>query len=55
MLNTFFLKKKKKGGGVHGNAILSKHDIDFRVIEHRKDAYNWNKNGTWLKEPRDGK
>ncbi|KAG0750466.1 hypothetical protein G6F57_003771 [Rhizopus arrhizus] len=43
------------GGGVHGNAILSKHDIDFRVLEHRKEAYNWNKNGKWLKEPRVGK
>ncbi|CEG75816.1 hypothetical protein RMATCC62417_10800 [Rhizopus microsporus] len=43
------------GGGVHGNAILSKHDIEFRVLEHRKEAYDWNKHGKWLREPRIGK
>ncbi|KAI8092145.1 uncharacterized protein B0P05DRAFT_524926 [Gilbertella persicaria] len=45
---------RDQGGGVHGNAILSKHDIDFRVLKHRKNAYDWNKNGTKLREPRNG-
>lgn len=48
-------KLRDAGGGVHGNAILSKHDIDFRVLEHRKDAFNWEKDGNKLKEPRKGK
>lgn len=43
------------GGGVHGNAILSKHDIDFRVLGYRKNAFNWEKDGKKLKEPRTGR
>lgn len=42
------------GGGVHGNAILSKHDVDFRVLEHRKSLINWDKDGKKYKEPRRG-
>ncbi|KAI9364123.1 Endonuclease/exonuclease/phosphatase [Pilaira anomala] len=47
-------KLRDAGGGVHGNAILSKFDIDFRVLEHRKEAFNWNRDGAKLKEPRRG-
>lgn len=47
-------KLRDAGGGVHGNAILSKHDIDFRVLEHRKNVFNWDKDGHKLKEPRRG-
>lgn len=47
-------KLRDAGGGVHGNAILSKHDVDFRVLEHRKNVYNWDKDGHKLKEPRRG-
>lgn len=47
-------KLRDAGGGVHGNAILSKHDIEFRVLEHRKSLINWEKDGKKFKEPRRG-
>ncbi|KAI8992245.1 hypothetical protein BDB01DRAFT_777647 [Pilobolus umbonatus] len=42
------------GGGLHGNAILSKHDVDFRVLHHRRHYYNWERDGHLLNEPRKG-
>ncbi|KAI8987911.1 hypothetical protein BDF20DRAFT_295386 [Mycotypha africana] len=39
---------------MHGNAILSKYDVDFRVLKHSKKAFDWEKHGSWLKEPRKG-
>ncbi|KAI8367759.1 Endonuclease/exonuclease/phosphatase [Blakeslea trispora] len=45
---------RDQGGGVHGNAILSKYDVDFRVLAHRKTAFDWSNYGHSLKEPRRG-
>ncbi|KAI7899405.1 uncharacterized protein BX663DRAFT_521629 [Cokeromyces recurvatus] len=53
-LDSSVRRLRDTGGGVHGNAILSKHDVDFRVLEHRKNAFNWEKNGILLREPRKG-
>ncbi|KAG2227642.1 hypothetical protein INT45_004683, partial [Circinella minor] len=46
---------RDQGGGIHGNAILSKYDLDFRVINHRYHGYDWDHNGERLCEPRKGK
>ncbi|KAI7865654.1 hypothetical protein BDF14DRAFT_1822086, partial [Spinellus fusiger] len=43
------------GGGVHGNAILSKYDIDFNVLPHRHLAFDWDTKGGTVNEPRKGR
>lgn len=47
-----------QGGGVHGNAILSKYDIsEVRAIEHTTHPVDWNdaSHPLCLKEPRRGR
>ncbi|KAJ2802703.1 hypothetical protein H4R20_003179 [Coemansia guatemalensis] len=44
----------QQGGGLHGNAIYSKFDMSFRVIDHAHQPYNWPRNGMLLGEPRLG-
>ncbi|EPZ33854.1 hypothetical protein ROZALSC1DRAFT_27476 [Rozella allomycis CSF55] len=46
--------KYHQGGGVHGNAILSKYDFDPRVIEHEHQPFDWVSNGLSYGEPRQG-
>ncbi|KAF9183682.1 hypothetical protein BGZ51_003860 [Haplosporangium sp. Z 767] len=49
-------KDRDQGGGVHGNAILSKWPVNgFRVLDHVHHAYEWEQNGLKLKEPRLGR
>ncbi|KAF9976022.1 hypothetical protein BGZ73_009233 [Actinomortierella ambigua] len=49
-------KERDQGGGVHGNAILSKWPISgFRVLDHVHHAYEWEQNGHRLNEPRLGR
>ncbi|KAI9029936.1 Endonuclease/exonuclease/phosphatase [Phycomyces nitens] len=43
------------GGGVHGNAILSKYDVEFKVLDHQHQPFNWDRDGGTLKEPRVGR
>ncbi|KAJ2081088.1 hypothetical protein H4R24_002614 [Coemansia sp. RSA 988] len=45
----------QQGGGLHGNGIYSKFDMNFRVIDHTHQPYNWPKNGMLLGEPRLGR
>ncbi|KAJ1916740.1 U3 snoRNP protein [Mycoemilia scoparia] len=45
----------QQGGGVHGNAIYSKFDMEFRVVDHKHQPYDWNNHGRFLCEPREGK
>jgi hypothetical protein len=40
---------------VHGNAIFSKLDIDFRVVNHKHHPFDWEKDGDRLREPRVGR
>ncbi|KAJ2029980.1 hypothetical protein IW146_003168 [Coemansia sp. RSA 922] len=46
---------KQQGGGIHGNAIFSKFDMEFRVIDHDHQPYNWPRDGALLGEPRLGR
>ncbi|KAG0004495.1 hypothetical protein BGZ65_000246 [Modicella reniformis] len=49
-------RDRDQGGGVHGNAILSKWPINgFRVLDHVHHAYEWEKDGLKLNEPRLGR
>lgn len=49
-------KDRDQGGGVHGNAILSKWPVNgFRVLDHVHHAYEWERDGLKLKEPRLGR
>lgn len=44
-----------QGGGVHGNAIMSKHSLrNIHVIEHRYQPVEWESRGHALREPRRG-
>lgn len=44
-----------QGGGIHGNGILSKFDMhDVRVIPHRYQPIDWNREGEAYREPRRG-
>ncbi|PVV01437.1 hypothetical protein BB560_004141 [Smittium megazygosporum] len=45
---------KYQGGGVHGNAILSKFDMVGSVDSHDTQPYNWDRDGDKLGEPRNG-
>ncbi|KAF9921516.1 hypothetical protein FBU30_008414 [Linnemannia zychae] len=46
-------KDRDQGGGVHGNAILSRWPINgFRVLDHVHHAYEWERDGLKLNEPR---
>ncbi|PKY39399.1 hypothetical protein RhiirA4_538071 [Rhizophagus irregularis] len=47
--------ERDQGGGVHGNAIFTKYDITFRVLDHKYHPMDWNKDGEKLNEPREGK
>ncbi|CAG8588799.1 5418_t:CDS:2 [Paraglomus occultum] len=46
---------RDQGGGVHGNAIFSKYDLDFRVLDHKHQPFDWDKDGDKLNEPRKGR
>ncbi|KAF8976832.1 hypothetical protein BGZ46_007912 [Entomortierella lignicola] len=49
-------RDRDQGGGVHGNAILSKWPINgFRVLDHVHHAYEWERDGLRLNEPRLGR
>ena len=48
-------RDRDQGGGVHGNAIFSKYDVDFRVLGHSHQPFNWDKDGDKLNEPRKGR
>ncbi|KAF9419985.1 hypothetical protein BGZ76_004176 [Entomortierella beljakovae] len=49
-------KDRDQGGGVHGNAIFSKWPINgFRVLDHVHHAYEWERDGLKLNEPRLGR
>ncbi|KAG0282667.1 hypothetical protein BGZ96_000252 [Linnemannia gamsii] len=49
-------KDRDQGGGVHGNAILSKWPVNgFRVLDHVHHAYEWERDGLKLNEPRLGR
>ncbi|KAG0332493.1 hypothetical protein BG004_001250 [Podila humilis] len=49
-------KDRDQGGGVHGNAILSRWPINgFRVLDHVHHAYEWERDGLRLNEPRLGR
>ncbi|KFH62024.1 hypothetical protein MVEG_12178 [Podila verticillata NRRL 6337] len=49
-------KDRDQGGGVHGNAILSRWPINgFRVLDHVHHAYEWERDGLKLNEPRLGR
>jgi endonuclease/exonuclease/phosphatase family metal-dependent hydrolase len=46
---------RDQGGGVHGNALLSKFDFgQARSIAHF-EAYNWERDGILVREPRKGR
>ncbi|KAJ2400643.1 hypothetical protein GGI23_001910 [Coemansia sp. RSA 2559] len=45
----------QQGGGIHGNAIYSRFDMTFRVIDHEHQPYNWPRDGALLGEPRTGR
>ncbi|KAJ2521906.1 hypothetical protein GGI11_001877 [Coemansia sp. RSA 2049] len=46
---------EQQGGGIHGNAVYSKFDMSFRVIDHAHQPYNWPRDGALLGEPRTGR
>ncbi|KAG0279987.1 hypothetical protein BGZ95_011662 [Linnemannia exigua] len=49
-------KDRDQGGGVHGNAILSRWPVNgFRVLDHVHHAYEWERDGHKLNEPRLGR
>ncbi|KAF9164916.1 hypothetical protein BGX21_000686 [Mortierella sp. AD011] len=49
-------KDRDQGGGVHGNAIFSRWPINgFRVLDHVHHAYEWERDGLKLNEPRLGR
>lgn len=53
-----FSEKRKphvQGGGVHGNAILSRFDFDPRLVDHTHHPIDWEKDGEGIGEPRRGK
>ncbi|KAJ2004965.1 hypothetical protein H4R26_002214 [Coemansia thaxteri] len=45
----------QQGGGIHGNAIFSKFDMVYRIIDHEHQPYNWQRDGALLGEPRVGR
>ncbi|KAJ2161267.1 hypothetical protein GGF46_001609 [Coemansia sp. RSA 552] len=45
----------QQGGGIHGNAIYSKFDMAFRVLDHAHQPYDWPRAGALLGEPRLGR
>ncbi|ORX49179.1 hypothetical protein DM01DRAFT_1409638 [Hesseltinella vesiculosa] len=48
-------KERDQGGGIHGNAILSKYDMRTRVLNHHVQPYDWDNEGAALGEPRKGR
>ncbi|CAG8742464.1 28518_t:CDS:2 [Gigaspora margarita] len=48
-------KDRDQGGGVHGNAIFTKHEITFRVLDHKYHPLDWERQGMSLREPRNGR
>jgi hypothetical protein len=48
-------RDRDQGGGVHGNAIFTKYDVDFRVLDHKYQPFDWGKDGDKLNEPRKGR
>ncbi|KAI9497471.1 Endonuclease/exonuclease/phosphatase [Zychaea mexicana] len=53
-LESSIRRPRDQGGGIHGNAILSKHEISFNVIDHRYHGFDWDHHGSKLREPRKG-
>jgi hypothetical protein len=54
-LESVVRSERDQGGGVHGNAILTKLDADFRVLDHIHHPVNWEREGMALREPRRGR
>ncbi|CAG8451861.1 3256_t:CDS:2 [Acaulospora colombiana] len=48
-------KERDQGGGIHGNAIFTKHEVSFRVLDHKHHPLNWEREGVSLREPRVGR
>lgn len=46
--------KRNQGGGLHGNAILSKFSFDYRILNHSWHPINWSSKGHSIGEPRIG-
>jgi len=47
--------ERDQGGGLHGNAIFSRFPFkNARVIKHTVQPVDWNKEGEWRREPREG-
>ena len=48
-------KPRDQGGGLHGNAILTKYDYEeTRVLSHVVEPVNWTTEGESFREPRRG-
>jgi len=49
-------EKHVQGGGVHGNAILSKYNFDaVDILDHQFQPFNWERDGHLRREPRYGR
>lgn len=46
--------KRNQGGGLHGNAILSKYPFKHSVIGHQRHPVDWKNEGEGIGEPRRG-
>ncbi|KAI9143397.1 Endonuclease/exonuclease/phosphatase [Paraphysoderma sedebokerense] len=45
---------RDKGGGYHGNAILSRFNFEARVLKHRFHPFDWERDGMTKSQPRQG-
>lgn len=48
-------KPHVQGGGVHGNAILSRFDFMARLVDHTHHPIDWERDGERIGEPRRGR
>lgn len=46
--------KRTQGGGLHGNAILTRFDMDPFTVPHSHHPVNWARDGRKINEPRHG-
>jgi endonuclease/exonuclease/phosphatase family metal-dependent hydrolase len=54
-LHSSLRSSSDQGGGVHGNAILSKYDFEPYIVGHGYHPVDWERDGRSLQEPRRGK
>ncbi|RKP05672.1 Endonuclease/exonuclease/phosphatase [Thamnocephalis sphaerospora] len=54
-LESVVRSERDQGGGVHGNAILTRLDAEFRALDHAHHPVNWEREGMALREPRKGR